>query len=82
MDERELEGDRIDIDHNTYVTYVTTRVRTGEEHQVATLDLVTTDGSVAGILVARRGANEDACLLLINVTCKTRTVESTRTLGA
>ena len=53
MDECEIECDRIHINHNTYVTYVTARVRTGEEHQITTLDLITTDGGIASVLVTR-----------------------------
>ena len=52
MDKGELESDRIDIDDDTYVTHVTARVGAGEEHQVAALDLITTDGDVAGVLIA------------------------------
>ena len=51
MDEDEGVVDRVVVDDDTYMTYVTARMWTGEEYQIARLHLLTTDGDVAGILV-------------------------------
>ena len=71
MDKGEGLRNRINIDHDADMAYATARTGTGEEYQVATLQLIAGDGDIASILVSRRGSNKNICLLLENIAGET-----------
>ena len=71
MDESEGVGDGVDVDNDTHMTHVAARTGTGEEDEVARLQFAAADGSVAGILIARRSSDEHVVLALIDIAGKT-----------
>ena len=52
MDESKCIAHWVNIYYNTYMTNVATRTWAGKEYQVATLQLITTDGRITCILVS------------------------------
>ena len=81
MDEDEGVVDGVVIHDDAHMTYVTPRIRTGEEHEVARLHLITANGDVTGILVTRRAADNDV-VLAIDIAGKARAVEGVGSLAA
>ena len=64
-----------------FMTDVTTRTGTCEEHQVATLHLAALDGHILGILVAAAAANLHTGRTTEDVAGETRAVERRRALA-
>ena len=82
MDEGEDVGLRVVAEHDAHVAHTLTRAGRGEEHQVAGLHLLTLDGHVDGILLARRGTYPHIVLVLVHIAGETRAVEGAGTLAA
>ena len=81
MDKRKGVCDGVIVHDNTHMSHITTRVGTSEEHQVARLHLITTDGDVTGILVTG-GTTDSDIVLSIHVTGEAGTIEGVGTLAA
>ena len=63
--------DRIYVDDNTYVTHTTRTAWTGEEYEVATLQVFALDRDVLGILVALGSTNKLVVLLVEHIAGET-----------
>jgi len=81
MNEGEVVGDRVYLDDNAHVSDVLARTRTGEKHQVATLQVASLHGDVALVLLTRAAADVLILLLFVDIACETGTVEPVRPLA-